>query len=313
MSLAQIYRENPFVLSYELFPPKTDKGMEALRRNLAELLQYHPHFITCTYGAGGSTRDKTLETLQLVREMTDVPLASHLTCVGATTEELRQYLGKAFDCGIGMIVAIRGDAPKADVPKADVPKADVSKSEVNDTFSEVAGGLRYGNELVSLIRSQYPDFGIAVGGYPEKHPEALSPEVDLENLKRKVDAGADVVITQLFYDNADFYRWRDRCAAAGITVPIVPGVMPIINYKQIQKITSMCGARMPKTLTDPLDACGDDDECQFEVGVQHAINQVNDLLKHGIPGIHFYVLNQARATTRVLDAVDLPMHKATAK
>lgn len=296
MSLAEIYRSNEFVLSYELFPPKTDKGMDALRRNLGELLQYRPHFITCTYGAGGSTRDKTLETLALVRELTDLPLASHLTCVGATKEDLQEYLAKAHDSGIGLIVAIRGDAPKGD-----------------DAFTEVAGGLKYGNELVSLVRSEYPGFGIAVGGYPETHPEAPSAEADIANLKRKVDAGADVVITQLFYDNADFYRWRDRCAAAGITVPIVPGVMPIISYKQIVKITSMCGARMPKSLTEPLDACGDDGDCQFEVGVQHAINQVSDLLEHGIPGIHFYVLNQARATTRVLDAVDLPMHKATAK
>ena len=289
VTLAEIYQQNPFVLSYELFPPKTDEGMAALRDHLEKLLEFKPHFITCTYGAGGSTRDRTLETLGLVRELCDLPVASHLTCVGATREDLRAYLAKAKDSGVGFIVALRGDPPRGDA-----------------TFKPALGGFAYGNELVSFIRGEHPDFGIAVAGYPEKHPEASTPEGDLAALKRKVDAGADVVITQMFYNNETFYRWRDRCIAAGIDVPIVPGILPIINYKQIQRISSLCGATLPKTLTDELERCGDDAEAQLTAGVQYATRQVQDLIDTGIPGIHFYVLNQSRATAHVLSHVRLP-------
>lgn len=289
ITLKEMYAERAFVLSYELFPPKTPKGREALRGHLERLIEFEPDFITCTYGAGGSTRDKTLDTLKLVRELTDVPIASHLTCVGASVDDLRAYLRRAQAQGIDYIVALRGDAPKGDLE-----------------FKPAEDGLCYGNELVSLIKDEFPNFSIAVAGYPETHPEAPSPDADLENLRRKVDAGADVVITQMFYVNDDFYRWRDRCADAGLTVPIVPGVMPITNFKQIQKIASMCGATLPAPLCDSLEACGDDTEAQFEVGVSWATRQVQDMLDNGIPGIHFYVLNKSAATTTLLDSVTFP-------
>jgi methylenetetrahydrofolate reductase (NADPH) len=186
MTFDRIYAANRFVLSYELFPPKSAEGMFALESNLRELVRFSPHFITCTYGAGGSTRDKTLETLSLVQSLTDVSLASHLTVVGATIDDLRAYLRRAAAQGIENIVAIRGDAPKGVA-----------------TFEAVEGGLQYGGDLVRLIHDEFGDFGVAVGGYPEKHPEAPDAATDLDNLKRKVDRGADVVITQLFYDNAD--------------------------------------------------------------------------------------------------------------
>lgn len=288
LSLAELYRGKPLVLSYELFPPKTDKGMDALADHLKILLKFGPDYVTCTYGAGGSGQGKTLATLALVQSLTDIPVASHLTCVGASVDDLRSYLREAIGQGVSHIVALRGDAPKDD-----------------DSFKAVDGGLRYGNELVSLIHDEFPELGIVVGGYPETHPEAPSPEADLENLKRKVDCGADVVTTQLFYDNDDFYRFRDKCVGLGIDIPIVPGVLPITSAAQIRRITSMCGAKLPDTLANDLDACGDDADAQFDVGINHAKRQVDDLVKAGVPGVHFYVLNQSRATSSVLEDLHL--------
>ena len=290
MNLADIYRSNPFVLSFELFPPKTDAGMDSLVENLRRLLEFHPHFVTCTYGAGGSTREKTLDTLAHVQSLTDIPVASHLTCVNATVDELKAYLERAAAQGIENIVAIRGDAPEGE-----------------EEFQTVDGGLSYGSDLVKLVRSEYPNFGIAVGGYPETHPEAESPEADLQHLKEKVDCGADVVITQLFYMNDSFLRFRDRCTSIGIDVPIVPGLLPVTNFKQVKRITSLCGAKLPEDFLYALEQCGDDAEEQFEVGVEQATRQAADLSAHGVPGIHFYVLNQSRATSAVLSAVTLPL------
>jgi methylenetetrahydrofolate reductase (NADPH) len=289
MTFDQIFRDNDFVLSYELFPPKTDEGMAALEENLRALFKFKPDFVTCTYGAGGSTRDKTLETLARVQKIGKGPVASHLTCVNATADELRAYLRRASAQGIQNIVAIRGDAPKG-----------------HTTFQATEGGLRYGSDLVKLIRSEFPKFGIAVGGYPETHPEALSAEADLDNLKRKVDCGADVVITQLYFNNADFYRFRDRCAVAGIRVPIVPGIIPATSFEQINRMTSLCGAKLPPKFRADLERAAPDPEAQYEVGVAHAIAQCEDLKEQGVPGIHFYVLNKSRATTEVLHALHVP-------
>lgn len=289
MRFSEIYKQNDFALSYELFPPKTPKGAADLSGNLERLLTFKPRFVTCTYGAGGSTRNKTLETLKEVQRLTDVPVASHLTCVNATADDLRDYLTQASDQGIDNIVAIRGDAP-----------------EGQESFSAIEGGFSYASDLVSLIASEFPQFGIAVGGYPEVHPEAASAESDLDALKRKVDCGADVIITQLFYDNEHFYRFKDRCDGAGIAVPIVPGLLPVTSFKQIKRITDLCGAKLPDAFTRDLEACGDDTEAQFQVGVAHAARQSAELLEHGVPGIHYYVLNKSRATTSVLMNISLP-------
>ncbi len=286
MKVGEAYGPGKFGLSFELFPPKTPAGEAALWRNLEELMTFSPSFITCTYGAGGSTRDKTLEIVTEVRRRFGSPVASHLTCVGATVEQLRQYLTAAHERGIENIVALRGDPPRGETE-----------------FKQVAGGLRYGNELVALVRGEFPQFGIAVAGYPEKHQEAPSPEVDLANLKRKVEAGGDVVITQLFYDNADFFSFRKRCQLLGIRVPIVPGILPVTNFTQVQRIASMCRARLPDGFLAKLRAAGDDETGQFEIGVAYAIQQVRELLASGVPGIHFYVLNKSPATMRVLEAV----------
>jgi methylenetetrahydrofolate reductase (NADPH) len=224
-----------------------------------------------------------------VRREFEVPVATHLTCVGRTVDELRQYLRATEGEGVDNVVALRGDPPRG-------------QSE----FRPVVGGLRYANELVALIRNEHPKFGLAVAGYPETHQEAPSPEVDLSNLKRKVDAGADVVITQLFYINDDFYRFRDRCREIDIRVPIVPGLMPITSFAQIQRITSMCGAKLPAELVSRLQSAGEDTEAQFRVGVDYAIDQTRSLLEAGVPGIHFYVLNRSEATSEVLSQIALP-------
>lgn len=286
MTIADAYGHDRFGLSFELFPPKTAEAMASLEHHVAELVQFQPSFITCTYGAGGSTQDCTLQVISGVRQRHQLPVATHLTCVGRTPAQLHAYLSQAAELGIESVVALRGDPPKGET-----------------AFVPVAGGFRYGNELVAFIRREFPRFSIAVGGYPETHPEAASPESDLENLKRKVDAGADVVITQLFYHNEDFYRFRDRCAQAGITAPIVPGQLPVTNFSQIQRFASMCGAKLPPEFAATLEKHKDDPTGQFEAGVEFATRQVADLMAAGIPGIHFYVLNKSEATKRVLTAL----------
>lgn len=287
--MAEVYGKGAPVLSFELYPPKTDAGMRALSSNLKRLLEFSPDYVTCTYGAGGSSRDKTLATLDLVRDLSDVPLASHLTCAGSTIDELRAYLREATDAGIDHVVALRGDPQDGD-----------------EVYRAADGGFSYASELVTLIRSEFPHFGVAVGGYPETHPEAPSAEVDLAHLKRKVDCGADVVITQLYYDNEIFFRFRDRCAAVGIEVPVVPGILPVTNYKQVKRIMTLCGATMPDALMGDLERCGEDSEGQFGVGVDYATKQVQGLMEAGAPGVHFYVLNRSRATVSVLGALNFP-------
>ncbi len=286
MTFAKIYQANPFVLSFELFPPKSDEGAIALEENLRALFKFNPNFVTCTYGAGGSTRDRTLDTLVRVQRIGTMPVASHLTCVNATVDDLRAYLRRAVAQGIENIVSIRGDAPKGET-----------------SFQATDGGLHYGSDLVKLVRGEFPKLGIAVGGYPETHPEAPNADTDLANLKRKVDNGADVVITQLFFNPADFYRFRDRCAAAGIRVPIVPGIIPATSYEQINRMTSLCGAKLPATFRADLEKASPDPEAQYRVGIAHAIAQCRDLKAQGVPGIHFYVLNKSRATSEVLHAL----------
>jgi methylenetetrahydrofolate reductase (NADPH) len=288
MRFSEIYRSRPFGLSFELFPPKTDAGLEALMGHVEALARHHPSFITCTYGAGGSTRERTLQIVTSIKEHFQLPVASHLTCVGSTVADLRRYLGEAQDRGVDNIVALRGDPPQGQT-----------------SFCQVAGGLRYANELVSLIHQEFPDFGIAVAGYPEKHQEAPSLEQDLENLRRKADCGAEVVITQLFFNNRDFFTFRDRCRQLGIRLPIIPGLLPVTNLSQIQRITSLCGAQLPQPFVQRL-AAHDDEAWQFDVGVDFAVGQVQELLSEGVEGIHFYVLNKSQATCRVLDSVALP-------
>ena len=286
-SVAQFYTSEHKGLSFELFPPKTEQGDAALMRHMKVLMQFSPDYITCTYGAGGSTQTKTMDVITAVKTAFDVPVASHLTCVGSTADDLRTYLEEASRNQVDFLVALRGDPPQGD-----------------SKFQAVEGGFSYANELVEFIRAEFPQFGMAVAGYPEVHQEALSAESDLENLKRKVDAGADIVITQLFYDNTDYFDFCDRCETAGIEVPIVPGILPVTNLAQIQRITSLCGSKLPDQFVQRLSQKEHDADWQFEVGVEFAAAQVKELIDQGAPGIHFYVLNKSQATLRVLEAVD---------
>jgi len=285
MKLDKLYATQQPLLSFELFPPKTPAGAEKLWHHVQRLMEFDPGYITCTYGAGGSTRDKTMEVVRRVKQQFAIPVASHLTCVGATVDQLRSYLAEARDSAIDAIVALRGDP-----------------SEGDTEFRPVPGGLSYANELVELITAEFPEFGVAVAGYPEVHQEAPDADVDLENLRRKVDAGANVVITQLFYDNVDFYAFRERYDQMGIGVPLVPGILPVTNLAQIQRITSLCGAQLPGDFVQALTAQSDP-AGQYQVGVDHATRQVDDLIGAGVPGVHFYVLNKSQATGAVLQNV----------
>jgi len=275
------------VISFEVFPPRDDAAGARLDAALPLLRDLGPGFMTCTYGAGGSTRDKTLEIASRVRHELKLEAACHLTCVGSSRAELRAIVHRIRAAGIDNIVALRGDPPVGE-----------------KAFRPAADGLAHGSELVALIRDdiedQGPEFGIAVAGSPETHTEAESPASDLAHLKHKVEAGADVVITQLFFDNADFYAFRRRAVEAGIRVPIVPGLMPVRSEAQIQRIAGMCGARIPEALTARLAERDGDPAAVREVGADYCLEQARDLLEHDVPGIHFYVLNSADAMTHVL-------------
>jgi methylenetetrahydrofolate reductase (NADPH) len=287
-TIREAYGTGKLGLSFELFPPKTTEGMTSLDQHVGELVKFRPSFITCTFGAGGSTQDRTLEVIAGVRAKYKVPVATHLTCVGLTAPEIRGYLQRALAQDVQNVVALRGDPPRGET-----------------AFKPVAGGFCYANELVGFIRQEFAELGIAVAGYPETHQEAPSPQADLENLKRKVAAGGDAVVTQLFYNNEDFFRFRERCGEVGIDVPIVPGLLPVTNLAQIKRIASLCGAKLPPRFIAALEKHADDPEGQFEAGVQFAIEQCRELLDAGVPGIHFYVLNKSEATRRVLTELKL--------
>jgi methylenetetrahydrofolate reductase (NADPH) len=273
-------------ISFELFPPKSVAGEASLYENVERLMVFEPVLITCTYGAGGSTQAKTLEIVEQIKSRFRVPVASHLTVVGNTVDGLRDYLRQAEQLNVDSIVALRGDPP-------------VGAKE----FRATEGGLQYANQLVDLIRAEFKSFDVLVAGYPEKHREAPNADLDLDNLKRKVDAGADAVVTQLFYENDDFFRFRDRCAARGIRVPIIPGLLPVTNLQQVQRITALCDAKLPTSFVSRLEE-NDDPQWQLQVGIDKAIEQVNGLMAAGVPGLHFYVLNRSDATTRILESLN---------
>jgi methylenetetrahydrofolate reductase (NADPH) len=286
MRLSQIFKDSRRpCISFEVFPPRNEKAEEGLRATLAELVSLRPTYITVTYGAMGSTRDKTLDIAAHVHRAFGLPTACHLTCVGSTVAEIDAILDRIRASGVENIVALRGDPPKGE-----------------GVFVPPEGGFSHANELVAHIRRR-GEFGIAVAGYPEKHIEAPDFESDLRYLRQKVDAGADAIITQLFYDNEDFFAFERRVRALGIAVPIVPGLLPVVSGKQIRKIAGMCGARIPAELGARLDAAGDDEGAAGDVGTEWALAQARGLLDRGVPGIHFYVLNRSGPITRIFEAL----------
>jgi methylenetetrahydrofolate reductase (NADPH) len=273
--------------SFEFFPPKTDEGERNLGRALAELSRLRPTFVSVTYGAGGNEaqKRKTIEIVSSIKAEHGLEAMAHFTCVGATVAQLRETLGLMRDAGIKNVLALRGDPP-------------AGESE----WTATGGGLSYSRELIELIRDEY-DFAIGAACFPEVHIHAASAESDLRYCKAKVDAGARFLITQLFFDNDVYWDFVARARDMGIDVPIIPGIMPITNFEQIKRFTSMCGATIPGALLQELGLRADQPDAVADLGVAYATLQCADLLAKGAPGIHFYTLNRSTATRAILSAL----------
>src|SRR5947209_8700429 len=277
----------PPSISFEFFPPKTDEAAAQLERTIAELAELNPSFVSVTYGAGGSTREKTLDIVSRIKRDTGIEAMAHLTCVGSTREELNHVVDRLVEAGIQNVLALRGDPPKGQA-----------------SFTPTEGGFRYATELVEFIRAAHGS-SLCVGGaaYPEKHIESGNPAVDLDHLKQKVDAGVDFLITQLFFDNRHYWEFLDRARAAGIHVPIIPGIMPITNASSLERLTVSCGTTLPFKLAAEMNRRRDDPKAVMQLGVAHATGQCIDLLTGGAPGIHFYTLNRSTATKDIYSAL----------
>jgi methylenetetrahydrofolate reductase (NADPH) len=271
------------IFSFEFFPPKTEEGVRALYRTAEELAALQPAYVSVTYGAGGSTRELTVDLVGRIKQEIGLETMAHLTCVGHSVGELDGILGELRDRGIENVLPLRGDPPRGETQ-----------------FVRHADGFGYAQELVRFIRGRY-DFCLAGACYPEKHPESPDPEEDLAHLKEKVDSGVDFLNTQLFFDPADYFRFVERARAVGITNPIVPGVMPVTNVAQIERFTSMCGACIPAALHARLEQVKDDEQAVVQAGIDWATEQCLTLLHGGAPGIHFYTLNRSHSARRVLE------------
>jgi methylenetetrahydrofolate reductase (NADPH) len=294
MRIDQILAAGGPVFSFEFFPPKTEAGERNLYGALAELRTLEPSFVSVTYGAGGSTREKTIEIVKRIREEYGLEAMAHFTCVGATVPELRATLEEMRAAGIDNVLALRGDPPAGE-----------------EAWTKTEGGLEYSRELVELISGGYP-FAIGAACFPETHIHATGREADLEHLQEKVAAGVDFLITQLFFDNAHYFDFLKRARAVGIEVPIIPGIMPITQVGQVERMADMCGAAIPEGLRRELHARGEDPEAVLDFGVAYATLQCAELLAAGAPGIHFYTLNRSPATRAILSALKLarPWEKA---
>ncbi len=287
MRIDQLLSTSEPTFSFEFFPPKTEQGEANLIAALRELKELDPAYVSVTYGAGGTTQDKTLEIVSRLQSEFDLTAMAHFTCVSATEAELRSVLDQMRDAGIGNVLALRGDPPQG-----------------QEEWVKTEGGLEYSSQLVRLLKSDY-DFAIGAACFPEGHIHATSPEDDLRHLKEKVDEGVDFLITQLFFDNDLYYDFVDRARGIGIDVPIIPGIWPITGYAQIARVTAMCGATLPEHLLAELEARKDDEEAVAEFGVAYATLQTADLLANGAPGAHFYTLNRSPATRAIMSALKL--------
>jgi len=284
MYIRDLIGVNGPIFSFEFFPPKTEQGEENLYHTIERLQELKPTFVSVTYGAGGSTREKTVDLVRRIKHEIGIEAMAHLTCVGADRHEIATVLERLQASGIENVLALRGDPPREQAQ-----------------FVRVADGFGFASELVAFIRSC--GFALSVGGacYPEGHVECRDRELNLQHLKLKVDAGVDFVITQLFFDNADYFNFVARARAGGVRIPIIPGIMPITNVAQIERFTSLCGARIPADLYARLERVRGDDEAVRRLGIAHAATQCRDLLAGGAPGIHFYTLNQSPATRAILE------------
>ncbi len=287
MRIDEILARGGPVFSFEFFPPKTPAGEQNLEAALTELVKLEPAFVSVTYGAGGSTRERTIEIVKDISERYGLEAMAHFTCVAATVPELRSTLDEMREAGIDNVLALRGDPPAG-----------------QETWTATDGGLEYSRELVEMIAGDYP-FAIGAACFPETHVHATSPEEDLEHLAAKVDAGVDFLITNLFFDNDAYFAFLTRARGAGITVPIIPGIMPITQVGQIQRMARKCGASIPPDLARELELRGEDEEAVRDFGVAYATLQCAELLAAGAPGIHFYTLNRSPATRAILSALKL--------
>jgi methylenetetrahydrofolate reductase (NADPH) len=272
-------------ISFEFFPPKTDDGVENLMATVKALRILDPGFVSVTYGAGGSSRARTLEVVKRIKSELAIESMAHVTCTGHSESELRALFGELAEAGVENIMALRGDPPKGE-----------------DRFSPAAGGFSYATQLIELLANNF-EFSIGAAAYPEKHVEAESLDADIENAVRKVRAGAEFLVTQLFFDNDAYFSYVYRLREAGVEVPVIPGIMPITNYESIARMTKMSGARIPRRLRAELDARIDEPEAVAELGVAFITLQCRELLARGAPGLHFYTLNRSPATRAVVSAL----------
>lgn len=285
MFIKDILKKDRINISFEVFPPKRTDDIAILYKAIEELKEINPDFVSVTYGAGGSTRDKTVEISNYIKNDLDLVTMSHLTCVNSTKDDIEEVLKQLKDKGIDNILALRGDPPAG-----------------QESFTVTDGGFRYASELISFIKSKY-DFSIGVAGYPEGHTEASSIEADIKNLKIKADSGADFIITQLFFNNDDFFRFMDLCDKNNISIPVLPGIMPILNYKSVMKITSLCGAKIPLKLAEQIEKYKDSPEEVEKIGTEYALNQINDLIQQKVCGIHFYGMNKSRIIKDIYNSI----------
>jgi methylenetetrahydrofolate reductase (NADPH) len=273
--------------SFEFFPPKTDPEWEALFQQIAELRELEPSYISVTYGAGGGTRDRTHNLVVRIQQETGITVVSHLTCVNSSKDEIRSILDRYQAAGVHNILALRGDPPKG------------------QSWSAAADGFHYAAELVAFIKKHHPHFGVAVAGFPEGHPGTPNRLLEMDHLKAKIDAGADYIVTQLFFDNRDFFDFSERCELAGIHVPIIAGIMPVGTRAGLVRMADLAaGARIPAGLLRAVARARDDAEVA-KVGVHWATEQVRGLIDHGVRGIHFYTLNKSAATRRIYENLAL--------
>jgi methylenetetrahydrofolate reductase (NADH) len=284
MRIGDLLARNGPVFSFEFFPPKTDVGEQKLYQTIERLRELHPTFVSVTYGAGGSTRDKTVELVQRIKRDIGIEAMAHLTCVGADRDAIHAVLQMLTAAGIENVLALRGDPPRD-----------------QEGFVRPPNGFGFAAELVQFIREHGFEFCLGGACYPEGHVECRDREQDLTHLKSKVDCGLEFVITQLFFDNADYFAFVERARQRGVRVPIIPGIMPITNLAQIERFTAMCGAHIPEALRSRLEAVRNDDSAVRAVGIEHATAQCHELLARGAPGVHFYTLNQSTATRAILE------------
>ena len=288
VKIRDIFNQKTFTLSFEVFPPRRDGNFEALFATIGELIEFHPDFISVTYGAGGSNKDLTLGIASRVKNQFRQEVLAHLTCVGATREETASILASFKKEHVENILALRGDPPTG-----------------SDKFEMTKGGFGHANELVSFIVDE-GSFSIGAAGYPQGHIEAPSLTADILNLKRKVDAGTDFLISQFFFDNGDFYNFLDKTAREKIDVPIIPGIIPILNYKSIKRMAELNGHELPVALNKNIEKFADKPEDLEEFGIDYATRQAQDLIDNGVRGIHFYCMNRSLPIQKILTTLSLP-------